>query len=42
MEDNKITVFVEIEKYSHIKYEYDKIKKELFIDRILDSPFVYE
>ena len=41
MEDNKITVFVEIEKYSHIKYEYDKIKKELFIDRILDSPFVY-
>lgn len=39
--NNKITAYVEIEKYSNIKYEYDKIKKELFIDRILDEPFVY-
>lgn len=39
--DNKISVFIEIEKDSNIKYEYDKIKKELIVDRILDSPFVY-
>jgi inorganic pyrophosphatase len=39
--DNKITVFIEIEKDTNVKYEYDKIKKELIVDRILDSPFVY-
>lgn len=39
--NNKITTYIEIEKNSNIKYEYDKIKKELFIDRILDTPFVY-
>lgn len=38
---NKITVYIEIEQFSNIKYEYDKIKKELYIDRILDDPFVY-
>ena len=39
--NDKVTVFVEIEKLSNIKYEYDKDKKELVIDRILDLPFVY-
>lgn len=39
--NNKITTYIEIEKNSNIKYEYDKIKKELFIDRILDGSFVY-
>ena len=39
--NNKVTVFIEIEKLSNIKYEYDKDKKELVIDRILDLPFVY-
>lgn len=39
--NNKVRVFIEIEKLSNIKYEYDKDKKELVIDRILDLPFVY-
>ena len=37
----KISVYIEIEQFSNIKYEYDKEKKELCIDRILDEPFVY-
>jgi len=39
--ENKINVYIEIEKGSNIKYEYDKTKKELIIDRILDEPYVY-
>ena len=39
--DNKINVYIEIEKSSNIKYEYDKKEKKLVIDRILDEPFVY-
>jgi inorganic pyrophosphatase len=39
--ENKIKVYIEIEKGSNIKYEYDKTKKELIIDRILDEPYVY-
>ena len=39
--NNKISVYIEIEKSSNIKYEYDKIQKKLIIDRILDEPFVY-
>jgi inorganic pyrophosphatase len=35
-------VFIEIAKGSHIKYEYDKIKKSLVCDRILYTPFKYE
>ena len=38
---NKIKVYIEIEKNSNIKYEYDKNKKELIIDRYLNEPFVY-
>lgn len=41
MFENKIKVYVEIEKLSNIKYEYDKDKKELVVDRILNEPFVY-
>lgn len=41
MMNNKVTVYIEIEQFSNIKYEYDKIKKELYIDRILDDPYVY-
>jgi len=37
----KIDVFVEIAKNSHIKYEYDKIRKTLICDRILHTPFKY-
>lgn len=41
MVENKIQVYIEIEKLSNIKYEYDKSKKELVVDRILNEPFVY-
>ena len=41
MSENKIKVYIEIERSSNIKYEYNKSKKELVIDRILDEPFVY-
>jgi inorganic pyrophosphatase len=37
----KISVYVEIEKGSNIKYEYDKESKKLIVDRILDEPYVY-
>ena len=35
-------VFIEISKNSHIKYEYDKIKKALICDRVLHTPFQYQ
>jgi len=35
-------VFIEISKNSHIKYEYDKIKKALICDRVLHTPFKYQ
>jgi inorganic pyrophosphatase len=37
----KINVYIEIEKGSNIKYEYDKESKKLIVDRILDEPYVY-
>jgi inorganic pyrophosphatase len=37
-----LTVFIEIAKGSHIKYEYDKEKRALVCDRILHTPFKYE
>ena len=37
----KINVYIEIEQYSNIKYEYDKNINKLIIDRILDEPFKY-
>ena len=40
-EDNKVMVYIEIEQFSNIKYEYDKTKQRLEIDRILNKPFVY-
>jgi inorganic pyrophosphatase len=36
-----IKVYIEIEKNSNIKYEYDKNEKKLLIDRILDFPYFY-
>ena len=38
---NKIKVYIEIEQFSNIKYEYDKNSNKLIIDRILDEPFKY-
>jgi inorganic pyrophosphatase len=37
----KIKVYIEIEQFSNIKYEYDKKQNKLIIDRILDEPFKY-
>lgn len=37
----KVTVYIEIEQYSSIKYEFDKNESKLLVDRILPDPFVY-
>jgi inorganic pyrophosphatase len=37
----KVQVYIEIEKGSNIKFEYDKEKNELVIDRLLPYPFYY-
>ena len=39
--NQKINVYIEIEKNSNIKYEFNKETNKLEIDRILDEPFVY-
>lgn len=37
----KVNVYIEIEKDSNIKYEFDKQKNFLIIDRILPHPYKY-
>ena len=37
----KIKVYIEIEQFSNIKYEYNKNINKLIIDRILDEPYKY-
>jgi inorganic pyrophosphatase len=37
----KVHVYIEIEKGSNIKYEFDKEQNKLLIDRILPYPFFY-
>jgi len=41
-EELTATVFIEISKNSHIKYEYNKETKTLVCDRILHTPFKYQ
>jgi len=36
-----INAYIEIEQFSNIKYEYDKVMKELVVDRILPYPYYY-
>ena len=36
-----VDVFVEIEQFSNMKYEFDKKENKLILDRILEEPFVY-
>lgn len=36
-----ISVYVEIEKHTNVKYEYCKKTEQLVIDRILEYPFFY-
>jgi inorganic pyrophosphatase len=38
---DKIRVYIEIEKDSNIKYEFDKKLKDLIVDRILPEPYRY-
>ena len=37
----KVQVYIEIQKHSNIKYEFDKEKNTLVIDRILPYPYYY-
>jgi inorganic pyrophosphatase len=39
--NTKVQVYIEIEKGSNIKYEFDKQEQKLLIDRILPDPFRY-
>lgn len=39
--NTKVKVYIEIEKGSNIKYEFDKQENKLLIDRILPDPFFY-
>lgn len=41
MEVEMVKVFIEIEQFSNIKYEYDKTRGELVIDRLLPAPYLY-
>lgn len=41
MLDQKVRAYIEIERFSNVKYEYDKDKNELIIDRLLKKPFTY-
>ena len=37
----KIKVYIEIEKFSNIKYEFNKELNKLCVDRILPYPYFY-
>ena len=39
--NNKVLVYIEIEKNSNIEYKYNKIEKSLIINNVLDTNFVY-
>ena len=39
--ENKVIVYIEIERGSNIKYEFDKQEQKLLVDRILPDPFSY-
>jgi inorganic pyrophosphatase len=39
--DKKVKVYIEIEKDSNLKFEYNHNTKNLELDRILQEPFVY-
>lgn len=39
--DEKVIVYIEIEKDSNIKCEYDEEKRKLVVDRILPYPYYY-
>jgi inorganic pyrophosphatase len=39
--DQKVKVYIEIEKNSNLKFEYNHTNNEIELDRILDKPYVY-
>jgi len=39
--DYKISVYIEIEKHTNVKYEYCKDSQKLVVDRVLPYPFFY-
>jgi inorganic pyrophosphatase len=39
--DRKVRVYVEIEKGSNQKFEYNKTNRRLELDRVLKAPFIY-
>ena len=41
MDDVKVKVYVEIEKNSNIKNEFNKVSQKLEVDRILKMPYFY-
>lgn len=41
MKNSIYDIYIEIEKHSNKKYEYDKEKNELILDRILQYPYFY-
>ena len=41
MIDEKVKVYIEIEQYSNLKYEFDKNENKLILDRILPYPYFY-
>lgn len=41
MLNEKVKVYIEIEQYSNLKYEYDKNSEKLVLDRILPYPYFY-
>jgi len=36
-----VTVYIEIERDSNVKYEFDKVHQKLMVDRILPYPYYY-
>ncbi|MBQ5543683.1 MAG: inorganic diphosphatase, partial [Mycoplasmataceae bacterium] len=38
---NKLDVIIEIPKHSNIKYEYDRVTKQISVDRILYGANIY-
>ena len=39
--NDKVTVYIEIERDSNVKYEFDKVTQKLVVDRILPHPYYY-
>ena len=39
--ENRVKTYIEIEKHSNLKYEYDKTLNQLILDRILPYPYFY-